>query len=103
VPFAAPLGSFEQFQCGNHRVVAAGPDLYIFTADNFLPRWTGLTRSLSLNTGKKVWVIQAGWDVNSSNELQRSLPEFQIVGSQCFGKNISILPLTVGPRDSLPR
>lgn len=103
VPFAAPLGSFEQFQCGNHLVVAAGPDLYIFTADNFLPRWNGLTRSLSLNAGKKVWVIQAGWDVNSSNELQRSLPEFQIVGSQCFGKNISILPLTVGPRDSSPR
>ena len=96
VPFTAPIGSLEQFQCGNHRAAAAGPDLYIFTADNFLPRWNQLMRTLSLTPGRHVWVIQAGWDVNLPNELQRSLPEFKIGDTQWFGKNISITLLPVG-------
>ncbi len=96
LPFAAPIGSLEQFQCGNHRAAAAGPDLYIFTADNFLPRWNQLMRTLSLTPGQHVWVIQAGWDVNLPNELQRSLPEIKIGGTQWFGKNISITSLQVG-------
>ena len=71
VPFAASIGSIEQVRCGNHRVAAAGPDLYIFTAENFLPRWNELMRSISLRPGENVWVIQAGWDVNLSNDLRR--------------------------------
>ena len=96
VPFAAPTGSLEQFQCGDHRAATAGPDLYIFTADNFLPRWNQLARTLSLTPGQHVWVIQAGWDVNLPNELQPSLPEFKIGGTQWFGKNVSITSLEVG-------
>jgi Dolichyl-phosphate-mannose-protein mannosyltransferase len=96
VPFTAPIGSLEQFQCGSHRAAAAGPDLYIFGADNFLPRWNQLCRTLWLTSGQHVWVIQAGWDVNLPIELQRSLPEFKIGGTQWFGKNISITSLTVG-------
>jgi Dolichyl-phosphate-mannose-protein mannosyltransferase len=95
VPFTAPVGSLEQFQCGNHRVAAAGPDLYIFSADNFLPRWNQLMRALSLTPGQHVWVIQAGWDVNLPNQLQRSLPEIKIGATQWFGENISITWLTV--------
>ena len=93
VPFTAAVGSLELFACGNHRVAAAGPDLYIFTSDNFLPRWNQLARTL--NAGQKVWVVQAGWDVNLPNELQRRLPEFQVAGSHWFGKNIALLPLTI--------
>jgi hypothetical protein len=96
VPFAAPVGSLERFQCGNHVVVAAGPDLYIFTANNFLPRWKELIRSSSREPGQKIWVMQAGWDVNLPSELQSSVPEFKIGGTQWFGKNISITLLTVG-------
>ena len=96
VPFSAPIGSLEQFQCGNHRAAAASPDLYIFTADNFLPKWNQLTRSLPLKSGQNVWLVQAGWDVNSPNELPRSLPQIKIGSTQWFGKNISISSLTVG-------
>jgi hypothetical protein len=95
VPFTAPIGSLEQFQCGSHRAAAAGPDLYIFAADNFLPRWNQLMRALSLTPGQHVWVIQAGWDVNLPNQLQRSLPEIKIGATQWFGENISITWLTV--------
>jgi len=96
VPFTAPTGSLEQFQCGNHRATAAGPDLYILTADNFLARWNQLTRTLSLTPGQQVWVIQAGWDVNLPIELQRRSAEIKIAGTQWFGKNISITSLEVG-------
>jgi hypothetical protein len=40
--------------------------------------------------------MQAGWDVNLPSELQSSVPEFKIGGTQWFGKNISITLLTVG-------
>jgi hypothetical protein len=100
VPFAAAAGSLEQVQCGNHRVAAAAPDVYIFTAKTFLPRWNELMRAHSLKPGKNVWVIQAGWEVNLSNDLQRELPQFQSVNSYWFGKNIAIFPLPAGK--SLP-
>src|SRR5208337_5628314 len=32
VPFSAPVGSLEEFRCSGYRVIAAGPDLYTFTA-----------------------------------------------------------------------
>ena len=96
VPFAAAAGSLEQVQCGNHRVAAAGPDVYIFTVENFLPRWNELMRALSLKPGENVWVIQAGWEVNLSNDLLCKLPQFQSVNSHWYGKNIAIFPLTAG-------
>ena len=94
VPFSAPVGSFEEFQCGGHRVVAAGPDLYIFSAPNFLPRWNDLGRSFLLKSGQSVWVIQAGWDVDLLHELQSRVPEFHELNPHSFGRNITIFKLT---------
>jgi hypothetical protein len=95
VPFSAPVGRFEEFQCGGHPGVAAGPDLYIFTVANFLPRWNDLSRSFSLKPGQAVWVIQAGWDVDLLQELQSRAPEFRELNAQSFGKNITIFKLSV--------
>jgi len=94
VPFSAPVGSFEEFQCGGHRVVAAGPDLYIFTVENFLPRWIELLRSLPSESGHAVWVLQAGWEVDLLHELQSRTPEFGELEPRSFGRNISIFRLT---------
>ena len=96
VPFSAPAGSFEEFQCGGHRVVAAGPDLYIFTAQNFLPRWNDLLRSFPLKSSQSVWIIQAGWEVDLLHELQSTAPEFHELNPHSFGKNITIFNLTSG-------
>ncbi len=93
VPFSAPAGSFEEFQCGGHRVVAAGPDLYIFTAQNFLPRWNDLLRSFPLKSSQSVWIIQAGWEVDLLHELQSTAPEFHELNPHSFGKNITIFNL----------
>jgi len=96
VPFSAPVGSYEQFQCGGHQVVATGPDLYIFTVENFLPRWNEQGRSLLLKSSQSVWVIQAGWEVDLLHELQSRVPEFHELNPQSFGKNITIFKLTAG-------
>jgi hypothetical protein len=97
VPFSAPLGSLEQFPCNGYRVVAAAPDLYIFTAENFGPRWDQLVRSVPLKSGQAVWVMQAGWEVDLANDLQKKLPEFGEVTPRLFGRNIAIFKLKPGP------
>ncbi len=53
VPFSAPVGSLEEFRCNGYQVVAAGPDLYIFTAENFVSRWDQLLRSVLV----EIWSI----------------------------------------------
>ncbi len=95
VSFSAPVGSFEQFQCNGYQVVAAGPDLYTFTADNFLPRWSQLSRSFPLKSGQAVWVVQAGWEVGLAHELQSKFPELPGLNPQSFGRNITIFRLAV--------
>jgi hypothetical protein len=96
VSFSAPVGSVEDFQCSGHRVIAAGPDLYIFTAENFLPQWSELLRSQRLKPDQSVWILQAGWDVNLSHELQNGVLGFRELSPQSFGRNISVFRLTAG-------
>jgi hypothetical protein len=96
VTFSAPVGAVEKFQCGGYQVIAAGPDLFAFTAENFLPRWNDMLRTFPLQSGQAVWVIQAGWDVELARELQSTVPEFRDLKIQSFGKNIAVFKLTGG-------
>ncbi len=98
VSFSAPVGTLEEFQCNGYQVVAAGPDLYIFTAENFVSRWDQLLQSVPLKSGQSVWVIQAGWEVDLAHDLQSKLPEFGELNRQSFGRNITIFKLKVGQR-----
>ena len=95
--FKPSITSLEEFPCSGYRIVAAGPDLYIFTAENFTRRWDELARLGPLKSGQPVWVIQAGWEVNLSQELQSRFPEFRDLVPQSFGKNITIFRLTISP------
>ena len=101
VPFSTPVGNLEQFSCNGYRVVAAAPDLYIFTAENFGPRWDQLVQSVPPKSGHAVWVVQAGWEVDLANDLQKKLPQFGELTPQSFGRNIAIFKLKPGP--PLPR
>jgi 4-amino-4-deoxy-L-arabinose transferase-like glycosyltransferase len=96
VSFSAPVGTLEEFQCNGYQVVAAGPDLYIFTAENFVSRWDQLLQSVRLKSGQSVWIIQAGWEVDLAHDLQSKLPEFGELDGQSFGRNITIFKLKVG-------
>jgi 4-amino-4-deoxy-L-arabinose transferase-like glycosyltransferase len=98
VSFSAPVGTLEEFQCNGYQVVAAGPDLYIFTAENFVSRWDQLLQSVPLKSGQSVWVIQAGWEVDLAHDLQSKLPEFGELNRQSFGRNITIFKLKLGQR-----
>jgi hypothetical protein len=100
VSFSAPVGSLEEFRCNGYQIVAASPDLYIFTAENFPSRWNQLLHSVPLKSGQSVWVMQAGWDVNLAHDLQNRLPEFGEISPQSFGKNIAIFKLTTGQSTS---
>jgi hypothetical protein len=97
VPFSAPVGSLEQFPCNEYHVVAAAPNLYIFTAENFLPMWNELLRDIPLKPGQAVWVVQAGWEIDLARELQSTAPEFRELTPQSFGRNIAIFKLKPGP------
>jgi hypothetical protein len=88
---AAPL---EEFQCSGYRIVAAGPELYIFTAENFPRWWDELLRLYPLKPGQSVWVIQAGWEVDLAHDLASRLPQFRDLNSHFFGRNITIFKLT---------
>jgi hypothetical protein len=96
VSFSAPVGSLEEFRCNGYQVFAAGPDLYIFRAENFIPRWNRLLQSVALKSGQSVWVIQAGWEVDLAHDLQSTVPEFRELAPQSFGRNITIFKLKVG-------
>src|SRR5580700_11213216 len=96
VPFSAPVESLEEFQCNGYQIVAAGPDLYIFTAENFVFRWDQLLQSAPLKSGQSVWVIQAGWEVDLAHDLQSRLVEFRELNPQSFGRNITIFKVKVG-------
>ena len=96
VPFSAPVGSLEQFLCNGYRVVAAAPNLYIFSAENF-PMWNKLLRDVPLKSGQAVWIVQAGWEVDLARELLSTVSEFHELTPQSFGRNISIFKLTAGP------
>jgi hypothetical protein len=96
VPFSAPVGSLEQFPCNGYRVVAAAPNLYIFSAENFLPMWNKLLRDVPLKSGQSVWVVQAGWEVDLAKDLKKGVPEFGEINPQSFGRNIALFKLKPG-------
>jgi len=93
VPFSAPVGSLEEFRCNGYQVFAAGPDLYIFTTDNFVSKWDQLLQSVSLKSGQSIWVIQAGWEVNLAQDLQSRRSELAVINPQSFGRDITIFKL----------
>jgi hypothetical protein len=94
VPFSAPVGSLEEFRCNEYQVFAAGPDLYIFTAENFVFRWDQLLQSVSLKSGQSIWVIQAGWEVDLAHDLESKRSELAVINPQSFGRDITIFKLS---------
>ena len=49
-----------------------------------------------LKPGTTVWIFQAGWGVDLSEDLQRQFAEFRDLRIESFGNNIKIFKLTVG-------
>jgi 4-amino-4-deoxy-L-arabinose transferase-like glycosyltransferase len=89
--------NFEQFSCAGHRVVSADyKTAWQFWADDFPKHWQELVRAYKLKPGDTVWVFQAGWGIDLSEELKKHYPEFRDMRFESFGKNIVIFKMTVG-------
>ena len=85
----------KRFQCANYRFLGAGADTPVFTLANFFSRWEEVVRRYNLPPGATVWVVQAGWDVDLADQLQK-LPEFRDLQPQWFGHSVVIFRLRVG-------
>ena len=88
---------FEQFSCGGRQVVASDfRGAWMFRADNFPKEWQRFVQSYNLKPGDTVWIVQAGWEVDLPEDLQRHFAELRDLRFESFGKNIKIFKMTVG-------
>src|SRR5579872_6417571 len=86
---------FEQFSCGNRRVVSRDYRGWMFSADNFMQEWQRLVGTYALTPGTRVWIVQARWGATLPEDLKRE-PQFQNLQFQAFGNNIKIFQIVVG-------
>jgi hypothetical protein len=93
---------FEQFSCGNHRVVSRDYRAWVFGADDFPEEWQRLIQAYGLKPGISVWIFQAGWGADLPEDLRRQ-QQFRDLPFESFGKNIKIFKMTVGPAVSSAR
>lgn len=93
------VAGFLIFRCGRFRVLSTGPEIPIFTAQTFLHEqsWQTLENHLSVNSGDKILVVQAGWDIDLASQLRNSAPQFHDLKVESFGRNIEVFGLTHGP------
>jgi hypothetical protein len=87
---------YGTFECGGRRVLET-VNVFFFTKDNFLPRWSELPQRYGLKDGDTVWVVQVGWlwEDTLAKELQRNLPQFHDLTPMSFGHNMTVFKLTV--------
>ncbi len=93
--FDRSVPGFRSIQCGGYRVIATGGEDFRFTAESFLRRWNEMVPKYGLKSGQPVWIVQAGWNIDLTQELQEQIPQFRTLQAQPFGRNISIFKLTV--------
>jgi len=82
---------FEQFSCAGHEIVSTDyKTAWMFSAEDFPTEWLRLVKSYNLKPGDSVWIIEAGWGVDHSEDLRSRL--LQVPGQQLesFGKSIKI-------------
>ncbi|MFZ0199790.1 MAG: glycosyltransferase family 39 protein [Candidatus Sulfotelmatobacter sp.] len=97
IAFQSSTPDFEVFSCDGVRIVSAGyKAATLFDGNHFFNSWDRLLETYQLKPGTIVWIFQAGWDVNLSEDLQRQYAEFRNLRIESFGNNIKIFKLTVG-------
>lgn len=95
ISFQAAPATFEQFDCGGHRVVSKDFTGWMFQPETFAQDWQKFSQAYSPKTD--VWVFQAGWDANLADNLSHQ-PQFHDLNVERFGENIKIFKTAVTPR-----
>jgi Dolichyl-phosphate-mannose-protein mannosyltransferase len=93
-PSGSPASEWRTYSCGGYRMISANPEVNIFSADTFLPRWREIVTTYNVPPGQDVWIFQAGWDIELARQLQEKFPEFHNLEPDSFGRNISLFKLT---------
>jgi hypothetical protein len=93
---AAPAG-FEQFACGEHRVVSTDYKTEHMLWTDFPQHWQAFIEAYNLKAGASVWVIQAGWEADLPEQLRNHIADFHDLRFESFGRNIKIFKLKVRP------
>jgi hypothetical protein len=97
IAFETSIPDFEVFSCDGVRVVSASyRAATLFDANSFLSLWNRLVETYHLKAGDSVWVFQAGWKADLSENLQNHYAVFDKLRVESFGSNIKVFKLTVG-------
>lgn len=87
--------NFNQFHCHGHVIVTL--HFWHLTAEGLAVPFEKTVHSYGLKPGDRIWVFQAGWGSGLFAQLPQPLAQFRCVTPRTFGKNITIVPLMVGP------
>ncbi|HVR22691.1 MAG TPA: glycosyltransferase family 39 protein [Candidatus Polarisedimenticolia bacterium] len=97
IRFETSIPEFEVFSCDGVRVISASyKAATLFDANSFLSSWNRLVETYHLKAGDSVWVFQAGWKADLSENLQNHYAVFDKLRVESFGSNIKLFKLTVG-------
>lgn len=97
ITFETSIPEFEVFSCDSVRVISASyKAATLFDANSFLSLWNRLVETYHLKAGDSVWVFQAGWKADLSENLQNHYAVFDKLRVESFGSNIKVFKLTVG-------
>ena len=96
ISFEAAQPGFEQFSCGDHRIISSNYKDWVFSADNFPREWQRFLQAYKPTPGETVWVVQAGWGIGLPEDLRAHYAQLRNLQFESLGKNIKIFKLTVG-------
>ena len=87
--------NFDQFRCNGHQIVSL--HFWLLQPDGLARPFEQVARNYGLRPGDRVWVFQAGWRGDLMAQLPERVEQLHCVTPRTFGRNITIVPLMVGP------
>ncbi len=91
--FFPPYQPFAEAGCGPYRVISIDPDRWLFKAESLAADLQTVQRMFALPTGARLWVFQAGWEVDKNERIDAELRRDGCPSPRKFGANISLCPI----------
>ena len=101
ITFDDSVPGFETFTCGGYRIISSDSATWMYSSDNFLNFSQKMVSDFELHPDDKVWVAQAGWNIDLADQLKTKFAQFHDLKTTSWGRNIQILELTVSSAKTL--
>src|SRR5262249_55327763 len=85
VPLIPPYQHYFEAPCGQLRIVSLDPQIWMFSTATFPDELHTLERTYGLAPGQPVWLVQASWVINETQDFRAHLPNFGCPAAQNFG------------------